>query len=351
MNKLLRCSAAILVFFLLVPFLFSCKEDEGEIVFAYGEVQIPERLYIYELSVYKSEILSNYGSTGVDSPSLWTSDMGNGTTFEDHAYAQFQLNISQKLFFADYALKHGGDITEEQNKAIDAQIDSVIQQIGSKNKVNEYLADYSIDLDLYRRWLEIEQLYVNGCTLAYGEGGEREIGYQEAYDYYENNYVTVKHIATGTNIAGKTQSGEVVYYTDEEKEAKRQRIEELRERIDAGEDFDVLYLESEDKQSETYPDGYTIGADTLSDEMQAYEDMALSLEIGEVGEIEIENYGHYFIKRVEILESDFYNCYTHFYSTLVELDTGAAILENYDNFTMNQEIIDSYSMATAPVMK
>ncbi|MBR5460297.1 MAG: hypothetical protein IKV53_05465 [Clostridia bacterium] len=351
MKTSVRLLALAVVVLMMLTLTLSCKKQESEAVISYGSTVMNEKMYIYELSRYKSELLDSYGSTGVDIPEIWTTSIGEGATFDDFCYAQCQMNICSMLFFAEYAKTHGIELSEEEKEFIDEKVDTLIATLGSKGAVNKYLENYGVDINLYREYLELYEYYTNGVEAAYADGGDMQITTEEAYEYYKENFITVKHVAIGTDIAGTDQEGNYIYFTDEEKKAQQDKIDSIRERIRNGESFDELYLESEDKQADLYPDGYTITEGVLSEEMTGYADIALSLEIGEVGEWEKEDFGHYFIKRVELLDSDFEHCQNHILPILVEQDMAKSIVDNFDNFTMNQDIIDSYNIASAAVMK
>ena len=346
-----RFLAFFAVFILLFSLsLSSCTKKESSTVFSYNTASMDEKMYIYELTMMKSELLSGYGIVGQDVPEFWTADMGAGVTFDDWFYTQCQMNICALLYFADYANAHGG-LNDEMKKGVDDSIDEIIEKMGSKKKVEAYLENYGIDLDIYREYLELYALYAKGTQLAYGEGGIREIEENRLHDYFEEKFITVKHVAVGTEIAGTDVEGNYVYYTDEEKAEKQQKIKDIRQSIASGEDFDALYLTSEDKQAENYPNGYTLTSGVHTGDKKGYEEVALSLDIGEVGEWENEKFGHYFIKRVPLNDADFMSCVNYIYPLVVEEDMMAAVIENYDGFFMDQDIIDSYNMASVPVLK
>ena len=84
--------------------------------------------------------------------------------------------------------------------------------------------------------------------------------------------------------------------------------------------------------------------------MQGYENVAFSLAEGEWDTFELEGTSLYIIKRVPLLESDFYNCANVIHTTLMQTDMAKKAVENYDNLFLEQEIIDSYNMAMAPVI-
>ena len=355
MKKTLRI-AVFLMAAVMALLLFSCKKDDGETVISYGEISVSEKLFIYELSRYKTELLANFGVTGTDVPEYWKTVIGTGKdgkeiTVDNLHYEECLLNLRTIVYFANYAKQNGFNVTEEQHKALDEQMDKIVAQFGSKAKVDVYLEEYGIDYDLYREYLELCQLYTNGVYLAYSNGGERYITYDEEYEYYKNNYFTVKHVSVGTEIAGTDQQGNYIYFTDEEKKVQQEKITNIRNRIASGEDFNEIYLESEDKLFETYPNGYTITKGALTGDKAGYEEVALGLEMGEVAEWEMEGFGHYFIKRVELIEDDFQYCREYIYPILQEQDKMLAITEKADGFVEADEIIASYNLGSVPVMK
>jgi hypothetical protein len=348
-----KAFAALLLALLLLGVTFSfssCKDDAGEVVFSYGDAVMTERLYIYELSMMKSQFLSEMGYDGQDLPAVWSESIGEGLTFGDYFYANCQLNICKTLYFADIAIQNGG-LNAMDEAEIDSAMADIVSQMGSKAIVSAYLENYGINYDLYRDYLELYALSSKGTEIAYGVGGEREISENRMKEYYHQNYITVKHVSVGTDVAGADEQGNYIYYTDEEKAERAQRIVDIRADIAAGADFDELYKTSEDKQYATYPDGMTITKGALGTDMADYEEACLALEVGEVGEYVKEGLAHYFIKRVELLESDFDNCRTFILTALLEQDQFAAVLENYPNFTMDQDIIDSYGMGSIAVMQ
>ena len=91
----------LLVLILLAVSLFSCKKDDSDIVFRYGEVEMSERMFFYELCSMKTEHLSENGITGKDVPELWSTVIAADTTYDKLIYAQCQANISSLVFFAN----------------------------------------------------------------------------------------------------------------------------------------------------------------------------------------------------------------------------------------------------------
>lgn len=330
--------------------LTSCSSPKSETVFAYGDVSMDENMFFYELSLMKTEMLEQYSGATTDVPALWMQSLGDGVTFDDYAYAQCQLNICTVLFFADYALQHGGALTKEEKQAVNQQVDGIIEKFGSKAALNKYLETYTINYDMLCDYYELYSLYNKGLALAYGEGGDMAIPYEDMWTYYQNNFVTVKHIAIGTEFAGTDEDGNYIYYTEEEKEAKHLLVDTIIAALENGEDFDKYVEYSEDGFKSSYPNGYTITRGVLDSSMEGYEKLAFSLAEGEWDTFELEGTGVFIVKRVPLLESDFANCASTIVSNLVQADMGQTVVENYDSFTMNQDVLDRYNMAMMPVV-
>lgn len=330
-------------------FLVSCSGDKSRTVMAYGEVSYNENLYFYELAMMKSELLQQYTGATTDVPAFWAHEMAEGVTVDQYFFTECNTNMMINLFFADFAVKNGG-LNKEEKKKVDDAIDDIVSQYGSKAAVNKFLEKYSMNLNMYRDYLEIYALRQKGVNLAYSAGGEYEIPIEEMREYYKENFVTVKHIAIGTEYAGADENGNIIYYTDEEKAEKQATINRIKEGLANGVPFDEFYALSEDGQAKNYPNGYTITKGIFDTSMQGYENVAFSLAEGEWDTFELEGTSLYIIKRVPLLESDFYNCANVIHDNLMKIDMARKTVENSDNLFLDEEIIKSYSMATALVL-
>ena len=349
-KKLIISLCFLLVAVMTVPYLTSCSDNRGETVMSYGDVSISENLYFYELALMKSETLQKYTGSITDVPAVWTQVLGEDVTFDDYTYLECQVNIKTRLYFADYALQHDADLTSEEKKEIETQLDKIVDQFGSKEALNKYLETYYMDYKMLEEYYELYALYNKGLSMAFSEGGGHQIPVEDAYQYYKNNFVTVKHIAVGTELAGADEDGNYIYYTEEEKALKQEAIDTIAAALESGEDFDKYIGYSEDGFADNYPNGYTITRGVLDDAMDGYENVAFSLKEGEWDTFELEGMGVYFIKRVPILESDFSNCYSTIMTNLLQVKMAQIILDKNDEFTVNEEIVDRYNMAMIPVI-
>jgi hypothetical protein len=60
----------------------SCKKKDSEAVFSYGNTVLGEKMFMYELSLAKTEFLSSFG-VSEDKEELWRTSIGEGVTFDD----------------------------------------------------------------------------------------------------------------------------------------------------------------------------------------------------------------------------------------------------------------------------
>ena len=121
-----RISILLCLILTVSTVLTSCSSGKGKTVMSYGDVSINENLFIYMLAMGKTQLLQNYSGATTDIPMLWAQDLGSGTTFDDVSYLDQQLDIRVKMFFADYALQHGGKLTSEERKELTKQMDSLV---------------------------------------------------------------------------------------------------------------------------------------------------------------------------------------------------------------------------------
>lgn len=346
-----RRIAVLLCLLMLVSVMMtSCSSGKGETVMSYGDVSINENIFIYMLALGKTQLLQNYSGATTDIPMLWAQTIAEGTTFDDLSYLDQQLDMRVKLFFADYALQHGGKLTSEEKKELQKQMDALVEQFGTKAALNKYLETYTMNYDLLEDYYEIEFLHSKGLSMAFSIDGEYEIPVEDAYTYYDNNFVTVKHIAIGTEYAGTDEDGNYIYYTEEEKAERKALIDGIITALENGEDWDKFAALSEDKFNELNPDGYTITRGVLDRSMAGYESVAFSLEEGEWDTFELEGTSTYIIKRVPLLESDFENCYSTIMTTLIDAASTQTALDHDTGFVINEDIIDAYNMAMIPVL-
>lgn len=160
------------------------------------------------------------------------------------------------------------------------------------------IAQFGFSDQTYQNFMYISQCYQALNDYYFGENGVNTPSDEDIQKYYEDNYITAKHILITTvdPASGETKR------TDEEAKKEAQSI---LDRINAGEDFDTLMNQySEDTGLSNNPNGYTF---TEGQMVTEFYDGAKALAEDEVSELVKSSYGYHIIKRVKLDDSQFDN--------------------------------------------
>ena len=172
------------------------------------------------------------------------------------------------------------------------------------------IAQFGFSDQTYQNFMYISQCYQALNDYYFGENGVNTPSDEDIQKYYEDNYITAKHILITTvdPASGETKR------TDEEAKKEAQSI---LDRINAGEDFDTLMNQySEDTGLSNNPNGYTF---TEGQMVTEFYDGAKALAEDEVSELVKSSYGYHIIKRVKLDDSQLDN----FKSDIVSAISGA----------------------------
>ena len=132
----------------------------------------------------------------------------------------------------------------------------------------------------------------------FGENGVSVPSDDELQKYFDDNYITAKHIL----ILTKNPSTGETTRTDEEAKKEAQAV---LDRLNNGEDFDALLTEkNEDAGEAQYAKGYTFTEGQMVDE---FYNAAKALQEGEVSGLVKSQYGYHIIKRCELNQDEFEN--------------------------------------------
>jgi peptidyl-prolyl cis-trans isomerase C len=222
--------------------------------------------------------------------------------FEEQAHSQGQLvDESQREQLNRQALdtlidiellyqesqRRGFEVTEER---IEEQVNGLRTQFGDEEGYAAALEQIGIsDAELrseFRRQLAIQDMIDTDIAPS------TSVSEQESTDFYEQNpafffrpeQVRASHIL----ILVSPDAGE------EEKSEARSRIEEIRERIAAGEDFAELAGRfSEDNSS---ANGGDLGYFQREQMVKPFADAAFALEVGQISEVVTTEYGFHLIR-------------------------------------------------------
>ncbi len=181
-----------------------------------------------------------------------------------------------------------------QKKNIVQENKDASEQLGGKDNYQQYLAQIGFDTDNFNNYQ-----YIITCEQVlndyyFGENGVSVPNADEMQKYFEDNYITAKHIMIATV---NPSTGETIR-TDEEAKKEAQN---LLDRLNNGEDFDALMTaESEDPGLKQSPNGYTF---TEGDMVDAFYDGAKNLKEGEVSGLVKSQYGYHIIMRCVLDQS------------------------------------------------
>lgn len=168
----------------------------------------------------------------------------------------------------------------------------------TKDAYLNQIAQFGFSDQTYQNFMYISQCYQALNDYYFGENGINTPSDEDIQKYYEDNYITAKHILITTvdPASGETKR------TDEEAKKEAQSI---LDRINAGEDFDTLMNQySEDTGLSNNPNGYTF---TEGQMVTEFYDGAKALAEDEVSELVKSSYGYHIIKRVKLDDSQLDN--------------------------------------------
>ena len=245
---------------------------------------------LYNMQYYASM----YAQMGMSD--LWSNeDMAKslGASMPEAAEQQaiYARVVMQK--FNELGLKIGYNEQKEMAEIRRNSIDNT-----SKDAYLTQIAQFGFSDQSYQNFMYISQCYQALNDYYFGENGVNAPSDEDIQKYYEENYITAKHILISTvdPASGETKR------TDEEAKKEAQSI---LDRIKAGEDFDTLMNEySEDTGLSNNPNGYTF---TEGQMVTEFYDGAKALAEDEVSELVKSDYGYHIIKRVKLDDSQLDN--------------------------------------------
>ena len=161
----------------------------------------------------------------------------------------------------------------------------------TKDAYLNQIAQFGFSDQTYQNFMYISQCYQALNDYYFGENGVNTPSDEDIQKYYEDNYITAKHILITTvdPASGETKR------TDEEAKKEAQSI---LDRINAGEDFDTLMNQySEDTGLSNNPNGYTF---TEGQMVTEFYDGAKALAEDEVSELVKSSYGYHIILRLPL---------------------------------------------------
>lgn len=360
---LYKFTAFFLVLLALSGSLCACGQKK---LMTYEGLSVTSGMYSYWMSSYKTYYLYMLG--GEDTEEFLQSTVLDGITVADYIANMVneiaKSNLISLYLFDEYKLS----LSESTLTGIDADIDALIEEAGGRSAMNERLAPLGINVDILRDIYIAEQKTYAVMDYLYGSSASGVIGAEAITDaqreeFYQENYVAVKHILIRTaDKTEKDENGEIVYdangnpksveLTEEEKQEKQELIESIVKQLDDGADFDELLEKyNEDSGAEVYADGYILAQ--FSNYPESFIDAAFDMEIGERRVVE-EDYGTHIMLKVPLKEEAYndavyVNMLSNFEEVLRSEIYSKKIAPMAENIVIDEDALSDYSILSTPV--
>lgn len=260
MKRVISLLMAIL-FVVGAVFLGGCAGKEYPPIITYGQKSVSINMFNYIFSLSKTMALSNLGITQEQEEELWQSSVGE--VFAQEIKNDAVNTAMSMAYFADIAEKEGIQLTKQEQNSIEDQMDQMLTQYKvNKNGFNEMMSVCGANYDVVKDFLTLQLLANKGKEKALGQNGVHAVTEQEYLDYYNQNFVTVRHICVN-NVNKVEANDKVVVLTDEEKAVKDAQIEDIMMSLASGQDLSDFAEFSSDDLLKYQPQGVTIPLTTL----------------------------------------------------------------------------------------
>lgn len=257
--------------------------DDSTVVMTLGDYDITLAEFRYYYMSYAAQFAQYYG---VD----WKDDADYAEQFDEF----FAEAVKMCGIVFNLAEEQGISLTEEEfNNNVLALYDEFTEQYG-----DEFETKFHDDFFATGTFMLANEtaynLYNKLFTARYGEGTEIYVELNDkTLAELSDSYVRAKHVLVQfpTNDDGSD-------VTDEQKAETLAKAMEVKEKADAGENFDTLIADyNEDPGMTTYTDGYYF---TTGKMVAAFEEAAFALGDNEISDIVETPYGYHIIKRLPV---------------------------------------------------
>lgn len=251
------------------------KEELDDPVFSVYSYEIDPDEYRYYILYYKMACEDQ-------DPDYWENHPEEKDEVKTYVYEQI-VNNYDLVYWAEYEGFKLADITDEEYQA---KYDEFRAEQEAEMEFDDYLTIECLTPAVLEKILKqqiirdklVDYVYSEESTFAQVTDEEMQSYFDEA-DGYATKHILILHGADDTEDA-----------------EKKALAESILERLNDGEDFDMLMNEySEDPGLVTYSNGY-VG--TKGDMVEEYENSARALEVGKISGIVETDFGYHIIKRI-----------------------------------------------------
>lgn len=260
--------------------------EDSTIVMTLGDYEISLAEFRYYYMSYTAQFAQYYG---ID----WKDDEDSAAQFDEF----FGEAVKMCGIVINLAEEQGLYLTEQEfNDNVLALYDEFVEQYG-----DDFETKFHDDFYATGSFMLLNETAYNLYNKLY------QARYAEGTEIYANISTEINEELAGTCVRAKhvliqfptNEDGSDV--TDEQKAATLAKAQEVKDKADAGEDFDALIAEyNEDPGMTSYPDGYYFGEGTM---MEAFEEAAFALGENEISDIVETPYGYHVIKKLPVDEA------------------------------------------------
>ena len=234
-----------------------------------GDAVVPSEEFYY----YYSSLVSSFEDQRQAAFSTFSDekmDEESGTYFEEVVNYALDLAATQAVINVLFE-QRGLELTEEDDAAVQSQIDSYVAAYGSEEAFEQAVADAGMSMDFFKENL---YAYQRIDKLTASMAGEEGCTDEDIWTAAQDDFIRVKHILIKTiDDEGQTLDADGI-------EAAGNQATALVAQLDKGADFDELMAEyGEDPGMVSQPEGYVIDQAVSFD--PAFLETAFSLEEGE----------------------------------------------------------------------
>jgi len=364
MRKLLFSAIAPLLAVILLLGVFAGCSKSNEIVLSCEGVDINEEAYHYWFIQLKQYYISSFSDI-VDSKEFWESEVPGleityGEFIDDKIKTQINFYLAGNVFFERYDLS----LNDSAVASIDEEINDGINAFGSRAKYDAYLEDrYGVDSRALRKIKLMEQKFYAVYQYLYNEKTGIETATKtEIENFYLERFARIKYFMVlkkyayvyddkGNRVTDT--SGQFKMEALDEKGVLDQQLlaNEAYQKILSGESIDSFNKKYYADLEKKYPNGYyLIENETYAALFTAtVVNATFGMKIGDT--VLCENDDAYFIiTRLPLIDKAYEGSDSSQFSDIAKDAVEAKFIKKFneviETITVNEDIVDSYSVVT-----